>query len=83
MLKPANQKLALIGFFISAYGFMIGADWISSRASIGAIIHFQESTNSVINPLVELYQQRYETLLSIIRITTLTLSVIFIYLTLT
>lgn len=36
MLKPANQKLAFIGFLLGAYGFIIGGDWISSRASIGA-----------------------------------------------
>lgn len=82
MLKPANQKLAFVGFLISAYGFMIGADWISSRASIGALVHFQESGGDV-GGLLALYQLRYESLLSVIRITTIVLSVIFIYLTLT
>ena len=82
MLKPANQKLAFIGFLTSAYGFMIGADWISSRASIGAIVHFQESGGSLAG-LVELYQLRYESLLTIIRATTVVISLIFIYLALT
>jgi hypothetical protein len=82
MLKPANQKLAFIGFLTSAYGFMIGADWISSRASIGAIVHFQESGGSLAG-LVELYQLRYESLLTIIRVTTIVISLIFIYLALT
>ncbi len=82
MLKPANQKLAFVGFLISAYGFMIGADWISSRASIGAIVHFQESGGSVAR-LVQLYQLRYESLLSVVRVTTIAISLIFIYLTLT
>ena len=82
MLKPANQKLAFVGFLISAYGFMIGADWISSRASIGAIVHFQESGESV-SRLVQLYQLRYESLLSVVRVTTIAISLIFIYLTLT
>jgi hypothetical protein len=82
MLKPANQKLAFIGFLTSAYGFMIGADWISSRASIGAIVHFQESGGSLAG-LVELYQLRYESLLTIIRATTIVISLIFIYLALT
>lgn len=82
MLKPANQKLAFIGFIISAYGFMIGADWISSRASIGAITHLQK-TGVNLDGLVGLYQLRYENLLTIIRITTVILSGIFIYLTLT
>jgi hypothetical protein len=81
MLEPANQKLAFLGFLTSAYGFMIGADWISSRASIGALIHFQESGGSI-EGLIPLYQLRYESLLSVIRITTVVLSIIFIYLTL-
>ncbi len=82
MLKPANQTLAFIGFLASAYGFMIGADWISSRASIGALVHFQESGGSI-EGLVPLYQLRYESLLSITRVTTLAISLIFIYLALT
>ena len=82
MLKPANQMLAFIGFLVSAYGFMIGADWISSRASIGALVHFQESGGSI-EGLVPLYQLRYESLLSVTRVTTLFISLIFIYLTLT
>jgi hypothetical protein len=82
MLKPANPKLALFGFLVSAYGFMIGADWISSRASIGALVHFQQSGGDL-GGLVELYQLRYESLLSVIRVTTVALSLIFIYLALT
>jgi hypothetical protein len=82
MLKPANQTLAFIGFLVSAYGFMIGADWISSRASIGALVHFQESGDHI-GDLVRLYELRYESLLTVIRITTVVLSLIFIYLVLT
>jgi hypothetical protein len=79
MLKPANQKLAFLGFIISAYGFIIGSQWISSRASIGAITHLQES-GILLDDLVVLYQLRYESLLTVIRITTLVLSGIYIYL---
>ena len=82
MLKPANQKLAFVGFLASAYGFMIGADWISSRASIGALVHYQE-TGGTLEGLVSLYQLRYESLLTVIRITTVVISIIFIYLALT
>lgn len=82
MLKPAHQKIAFIGFVLSAYGFMVGADWISSRASIGALTHFQDAGGDVGN-LVELYQIRYETLLSVVRITTLAISLVFIGLVLT
>jgi hypothetical protein len=82
MLKPANQKLAMVGFLASAYGFMIGADWISSRASIGALVHFQNSGGDI-DGLQALYELRYENLLTVVRITTTLLSVIFIYLALT
>lgn len=75
MLKPANQKLAFIGFVLSAYGFMVGGDWIASRASIGAITHLQESGSSI-QALVDLYVLRYESLLTVVRITTLALSII-------
>ena len=79
MLKPANQKLAFIAFLLGAYGFMIGGGWIGSRASIGAITHLQE-TGSSIEALVDLYILRYESLLSVVRITTLLLSIIIAYL---
>lgn len=82
MLRPANQKLALTGFLVGAYGFMVGADWISSRASIGSLVHFQEAGGNV-EGLVALYELRYESLLTVIRLTTVLLSVIFIYLALT
>ena len=82
MLKPANQKIAFIAFLLSSYGFMIGADWISSRASIGALTHIQ-ATGIDISSLVELYQLRYESLLGVVRITTLAISVIYIWLVLT
>lgn len=82
MLKPANQVLAFVAFVLGAYGFMIGADWISSRASIGAIVHLQQNGVAV-ESLIQLYQERYESLLMVIRITTFVLSLIFIGLTLT
>lgn len=83
MLKPAHKIIAFIGFLVSAYGFMIGADWISSRASIGALIHFSNDHSSNLDSIIELYQLRYETLLTVVRLTTLTISLIFIGLVLT
>jgi len=83
MLKPAHRAIAFIGFIISSYGFMIGADWISSRASIGAITHIASSNELNLDALIQLYQLRYESLLTIIRITTLTISFIYIGLVLT
>ncbi len=82
MLKPAGPRLAMAAFFISAYGFMIGADWISSRASIGALVHYQAS-GADIEQLTALYRTRYESLLTVIRITTLVLSLVFLFLVLT
>jgi hypothetical protein len=79
MLKPANQKLAFLGFILAAYGFIIGAEWISSRASIGALMHAQEQGLNVAD-LIIYYQLRYENLLTVTRITTLLISGIFIYL---
>jgi len=78
MLKPAGQKTALIAFFIGSFGFVMGTVWISSRASIGALIHFQ-ATGGQVQPLVELYRLRYETLLTVIRLTTLILSGLIVY----
>ncbi len=81
MLKPANKSWAMAAFLISAYGFVVGAIWIGSRASIGTLANMTDT--SQIQMLIELYQFRYETLLTVIRITTLVLSLIFIGLVLT
>ena len=76
MLRPAGEKLSRALFFIGSFGFLFGAMWMSSRAMIGSIAHHQdlvECTN-----LVELYELRLETLLQVIRITTLVISIIYI-----
>ena len=67
MLKPAGPRLALAAFLIGAYGFMIGADWISSRASIGALVHYQ-ATGADTEHLTALYRTRYESLLTIMAV---------------
>lgn len=81
MLKPAHQKWALAAFLISAYGFVVGAVWIGSRASVGTLANQPDSEQ--MRMLIEVYQFRYETLLTVIRLTTLTLSLIFVGLVLT
>ncbi len=81
MLTPAGEKLSNILFLIGSFGFLFGAMWMSSRASIGSLVHYPEliaNTN-----LVELYQLRSETLLQVIRVTTLVISGIYVYLVLT
>ena len=81
MLKPAGEKLSNILFLIGSFGFLYGAMWMSSRASIGSLVHYPEliaNTN-----LVALYQLRSETLLQVTRVTTLMISGIYVYLVLT
>ena len=81
MLRPANEKAAFSAFLIGSFGFMVGAVWIGSRASVSVLIQLPETPELI--HLIDLYELRYETLLQVIRITTLILSVIFIWLTLT
>lgn len=81
MLRPANHRVAFAAFLISAFGFIVGVVWIGSRASIAALV--QLPTSPEIAGLIELYGLRYETLLQVIRLTTLILSVIIIWLSLT
>ena len=76
MLRPAGQKLSTIFKFIGWYGFLYGAMWMSSRAMIGSIAHHPDLIADT--DLVSLYQLRLETLLQVIRITTLIISVIYI-----
>ena len=81
MLKPAGEKLSRILFLIGSFGFLYGAMWMSSRASIGSLVHYPELISDT--NLVELYQLRSETLLQVIRVTTLLISGIYIYMVLT
>ena len=81
MLQPANSRVAFAAFLIGSFGFMVGVVWIGSRASVAALIQLPESAE--IAELIALYVVRYETLLNVIRITTLIMSVIIIWLALT
>ncbi len=81
MLKPAGERLSNILFLVGSFGFLYGAMWMSSRASIGSLVHYPELI--VDTKLVELYQLRSETLLQVIRMTTLVMSVIYVYMVLT
>ena len=79
MLKPGGNKLAFTAFLVGSYGFVMGAVWMGSRASIASIQHFPEvvaNTN-----LVQLYELRYETLLQGVRLGVLAMSVIIAYMT--
>lgn len=81
MLRPANSRWAFIAFLVGTFGFMVGVVWIGSRASVSALVQLPESAE--VMQLIELYELRYETLLQIIRFTTLILSGIIIWLALT
>ncbi len=81
MLRPANWLWAFLVFLVGSVGFMVGVVWIGSRASISALI--QLSGGAEIAELVELYELRYETLLQVIRFTTLFLSGVIVWLSLT
>lgn len=81
MLKPAGEKTSDALFLIGCFGFLYGAMWMSSRASIGSLVHYPELIADT--DLVALYELRSETLLQVTRITTLLISVIYVYMVLT
>jgi len=81
MLRPANHRLAFAAFLIGGFGFIVGAVWIGSRASIATLVQLPESPEAL--QLIELYVLRYETLLQVTRLCTLVLSIIVIWLSLT
>lgn len=81
MLRPASPRWSMLAFLTTAYGFVVGAVWIGSRASISALMNTPDAPG--VEHLIGLYDIRYETLLQVIRATTLLLSAVFIALTLT
>ena len=80
MLRPANRTAASIAFWTMAYGFIIGVVWIGSRATASLIVNTIGADPA--GTELALYDLRYETLLSVIRVAALVFSVIFIWLTL-
>jgi len=86
MLTPQGGAFATVITAAACYGFIIGMIWIGSRAMIGSIAHLQDALGveqaALIDPLVPKYQLLMESLLQVIRITTLLFSVGFVYLVL-
>ncbi|MEO9684877.1 MAG: DUF6796 family protein [Tateyamaria sp.] len=78
MLRPAHETAARIGGLVMAYGCIVGAVWIGSRATAVELV----AAGSVEDQLA-LYELRYESLLQIVRGAVLILSGIFIWLCLT
>ena len=81
MLRPANERVAFSAFIIGAFGCIVGAVWIGSRASVSALMQIPETPE--VAHLIGLYEFRYETLLQVTRVTTLIVSIIVIWLSLT
>jgi hypothetical protein len=81
MLRPANRFWAGVAFLAMAYGCIVGAVWIGSRATAASIVNTAADASLPVD--LSLYELRYETLLTIVRAAVLVLSAIFIWLTLT
>jgi len=71
MLKPGGRNLAFNIFLVGSFGFVFGGVWIGSRALIGQIAQISDPS---ITPLVGFYQEHYESLLQVVRVTTLLVS---------
>ncbi len=84
MLAPDGGLVAKIVTMAAGYGFFIGIVWIGSRAMIGSIAQMQAGLDppiaQMMNALIPRYQLLMETLLQVIRITTLLFSIGFVYL---
>lgn len=81
MLQPANRFWSNVAFVAMAYGLMVGAVWIGSRATAAYLVNTLDP--DVIGSAWALYEFRYESLLTITRIAILILSIIFIALIVT
>ena len=78
MLRPAHEVAARVAGLTMAYGCVVGAVWIGSRATAVELV----AAGSIVEQLA-LYELRYESLLTVVRLAVLMLSVIFIWLCLT
>lgn len=78
MLRPANEVAARIAGLTMAYGCIVGAVWIGSRATAVELV-----AGGGLEAQLALYELRYETLLQAVRAAVLVLSVIFVWLCLT
>ncbi len=81
MLRPANRFWAFLAFLIMSYGFMIGAVWIGSRANVAYLV--STMSEDALGSALALYELRYESLLTLVRIAVLGFSIIFVWLSLT
>jgi len=81
MLRPANEFWARVGFLAMAYGCIVGAVWIGSRATAALIVNTAGADAG--STELMLYELRYENLLTVVRVAALIFSVVMIWLCLT
>ena len=81
MLRSANELWAKVLAFVMAYGCIVGAVWIGSRATAAFIVN--TTVGAEFDAAIALYDWRYETLLTVTRAAILIVSAIYIWLTLT
>ncbi len=81
MLRPANRFWAKLAFVVMAYGCIVGGVWIGSRATAAFLVN--AISGDAVASAIELYELRYESLLTLIRVAVLVLSGIFVWLILT
>jgi Family of unknown function (DUF6796) len=86
MLVPDGGVIATFIIVAACYGFILGFIWIGSRAMIGSVARLQSNMDAeqaaLMEPLIPRYQILMESLLQVIRITTLIFSIGFVYLVL-
>jgi hypothetical protein len=82
MLNPSKSEGVLKKgiCFVAAYGFIMGACWIASRAMIGSVV--QQAPSEIVQALIGSYQFFMDSLLKVIQLTTFLFSAVFIYLVL-
>lgn len=81
MLSPAGGFLPILTMMITVYGFIMGIIWIGSRATIASIAQLQFHSNSLsFDELIKRYQLFNESLLMIIRVSTLLMAAGYSYL---
>jgi len=81
MLRSANRPWSMVAFLLMSYGCMIGAVWIGSRANVAFLVNAM--SGETLSSALELYELRYESLLTLVRIAVLGFSGILVWLILT
>lgn len=78
MLRPANRFWSMVALLLMSYGCMVGAVWIGSRANVAFLVNAM--SGDALSSALDLYELRYESLLTLVRIAVLGFSVLFVWL---